>query len=67
MKKPGLTLSRHIEIGHQLYALHEALVHLHVELSRSYPLSHRSYNRTRHVIHALGELRSTLDSTLFAK
>lgn len=63
MKKPGLPLERHQEIGRELQAMRNRLQTLTVELGNAYPRNKisKSERRADKAIAALDSMRSALD------
>lgn len=62
-RSPGLTREQHVALGAELFAMHDRLTTISVELSRAYPQP--LANQADKVIAQLGKLRSKLDDVVF--
>jgi hypothetical protein len=68
MKKKGITLERHKEIGKELFAMRQSLAPLVVEIGNAYPFSGKLSEPHKDVAKALSlldGLRCNLEDNLF--
>jgi hypothetical protein len=65
MTKSRFSYAKHKVTGCTLKQMHDALVHLQVDIHNSYPQSAKVYDLSTKAAKALDELRSELDNQLF--
>lgn len=63
--KTGLPLERHQELGPELAAIRDRLLHLSVEIGNSYPKHSRIFRLTERITDVLDSLRSDLEEAMF--
>ena len=61
-RKPGLPLSRHQEIGAELYEIRNRLMRLSTEISNSHPKASKASRTSRKAADSIDSLRCVLDS-----
>ncbi|NDY56619.1 hypothetical protein G3N56_07665 [Desulfovibrio sulfodismutans] len=66
-RKKGFTLEQHQRFGDAIHAARTTLVKLTVEASKAYPFKEKVHRRIGRALDAIEELRSELDSLVFAE